>query len=465
MTIWHPKLDNSIKPRYIALADAIANGIADGQLAEGMRLPTHRDLATQLGVTVGTVSRAYSEAEQRGLIRGEVGRGTFVRGVNSEPTSFAFRHPSQNGLIDLSLNRPAIDPILIDGFRKALIAQASQDNLDELLTYQPAEGMPSHRLAGALWMKHSGFQVRPEQVIVTQGGQHALFIALSALTKPGDTVLTEKLTYPGVKTIASQLHVTLRGVEMDAEGLIPAAFEAACKAKRVRVLVCIPNLQNPTAATLSVERRQQLVTIARTHDVIIVEDDVYGFLLAQPPPPLALMAPERTYYLTSLAKSVLPGLRIGFLYVPDENWVEKVSAVIRSTTWMVAPFLAELAARWIHEGTAQNFADWQRTEAKARQTIAARILKRWTYQAGDAAGLHFWLPLPNPWRTDDFVHWAQARGIKVTPAGSFAADRVGVPHAVRVCVSAAGSRAQLEKALTTLDHLLNDRPGPWSAII
>jgi DNA-binding transcriptional MocR family regulator len=463
--MWHPKLDNSTKPRYIALADAIANAIADGQLAEGMRLPTHRDLAVRLGVTVGTVSRAYSEAEQRGLIRGEVGRGTFVRGAHSEPTSFAFRHPPQSGLIDLSLNRPAIDPILIDAFRQALVNQASQGNLDELLTYQPAEGMPSHRLAGALWMQHSGLKVRPEQVIVTQGGQHALFIALSALTKPGDTVLAEKLTYPGVKTIASQLHVTLRGIEMDGEGLLPDAFEAACKAKRVRVLVCIPNLQNPTAATLSVERRQQLVAIARTHDVIIVEDDVYGFLLARPPSPLALMAPERTYYLTSLAKSVLPGLRVGFLHVPDETKVEKVSAVIRSTTWMVAPLLAELATRWINEGIAQTLADWQRTEAEARQSIAARILNRWDYQAGGAAGLHFWLPLPSPWRTDDFVHWARAGGVKVTPAGSFAADRWGVPHAVRVCVSAAANRVQLEKALTTLDHLLSDRLGPWSATI
>jgi DNA-binding transcriptional MocR family regulator len=464
--MWQPDLNNSNKPCYLALADAIASGIADGQLAEGARLPTHRDLATRLRVTVGTVSRAYREAEQRGLIRGEVGRGTFVRGLNPEPTSFAFRHQTQNGLIDLSLNRPAIDPILVDAFRKALVTQASHENLCELLSYQPAEGMPSHRLAGALWMKHSGLEVRPEQVIVTHGGQHALFIALSALTKPGDTVLAEKLTYPGVKTIANQLHLTLRGLEMDEQGIVPDAFEAACKLKRVRVLACIPNLQNPTAATMSVERRQQLVAIARTHDVMLVEDDVYGFLLTQspPPPPLALMAPERTYYFTSLAKSILPGIRVGYLYVPDENRVEKVGAVIRSTTWMVSPPLVELAAQWIYKGTAQILADWQRAEAEARQGIAARILNRWTYQAG-ASGLHLWLPLPSPWRTDDFVHWARAGGVKVTPAGSFAADRFEVPHAVRVCVSAAASRAQLEKALTTLDHLLSERPGPWSATI
>lgn len=464
MTIWRPSLENSSKPRYIALADAIASDIASGQLPPGTKLPTHRDLATRLGVTVGTVSRAYGEAERRGLIRGEVGRGTFVRDGNREPVAFGYDGSTPPGLIDLSLNRPATGQELDAAVSAALASLAQQPRLSELLTYQPAQGLLAHRLAGAAWMARSGPQTSPDNVIVTHGGQHALFIALSALTKPGDTVLAEKLTYPGIKTIASQLRLNLRGVEMDSEGILPDAFEAACKARKVRLLVCVPNLQNPTAGTLSLARRQRIGVIARAHDVILIEDDIYGFLLHDPPPALALVAPERTYYLTSLSKSTLPGIRVGYLHVPEPSLVERFSAVIRSTTWMVSPLLTELATRWINDGTAQRLVHWQRAEAEARQTLAAAILKRWDFQSGGSS-LHFWLTLPSPWGTDDFVHQARAHGVQVTPAGTFAVDRADISHGVRVCVSAANSQAQLQQALIILDRLLGDRPGLGLATI
>ncbi|MCP5419062.1 MAG: PLP-dependent aminotransferase family protein [Gammaproteobacteria bacterium] len=458
--MWHPELPNSTQPRYLALADALAQAIQEGSLTPGVRLPTHRDLAERLGVTVGTVSRAYSEAERRGLIRGEVGRGTFVR-KPTDTVSFGY-HATGNDVIDLSLNRPTVGQQHAEALRQAQNAILEQARCAELLTYQAAEGLPAHREAGAQWMRQNGVDARADRVLVTSGGQHALYVALAALTKPGDIVLTEKLTYPGIKSIACQLHLSLRGLDMDAQGIVPESLRNACR-DSARLLVCVPTLQNPTTATMSLERRREIAEIAIEHDIRIIEDDVYGCLVENRPPPLVTLIPERTCYLNSISKCLFPGLRVGYLLVPEDN-LERYGAIIRTTMWMVAPLMAEVATLWIRDGTADRFAQWQREAARNGQAIAARIMGRWDYRA-EPTGLHFWLTLPSPWLAGDFVQQAKARGILTTPASSFAVERSGIPHAVRVCVTATDDARQLEKGLNILAELLDEAPRPGMTTI
>src|SRR6058998_1215600 len=148
MTIWTPDLKQRRGPRYRAIAEAVADDIARGALQEGARLPTHRDLAAALGVTVGTVSRAYAEAQRRGLVSGEVGRGTFVRRDRSGGLDLETPARGEPALVDLSLNFPAGD--LEDReLSKALVALSRTRDLTRLLEYLPHAGMPRHRVAGA----------------------------------------------------------------------------------------------------------------------------------------------------------------------------------------------------------------------------------------------------------------------------------------------------------------------------
>ncbi|MEZ5584402.1 MAG: PLP-dependent aminotransferase family protein [Candidatus Competibacteraceae bacterium] len=296
-----------------------------------------------------------------------------------------------------------------------------------------------------------------ERVVVSNGGQHALLVTLMALAKPGDTVLTEKLTYPGIKAIAGYLNLNLQGLAMDAQGILPEALDSACKKGNARFLFCVPTLQNPTAATLPTARRQQIAELARAHDLTIIEDDVYGFLMPDRPPPIAGYAPECSYLVTSLCKSVLPGLRIGYLGVPDGH-AERFGAVIRSTVWMGSPLMAEIAARWIADGTADELADWQRREAVARQELTAQILHGWDYQSYSGS-MHLWLPVPDPWRAHDIVQSARSRGVLLSPAATFAVGRSGIPHALRICLMGPASRAQLERGLTVIAELLTESPG------
>ncbi|MGH7580014.1 MAG: PLP-dependent aminotransferase family protein, partial [Gemmatimonadales bacterium] len=310
MTMWSPALAADAEPKYQALLDALQRDIEAGVLAPGTRLPTQRDLAQRLGVAIGTVGRAYAVAEERGMVSGEVGRGTFVRGPEPGVDQDAMEEEDPE-VIDLSKSRLMRDP-RVGSVAGVLQALARRPDLDRLMDfYQPAPGMARHRELGALWLRRTGLAVPAERVIITSGAQHGAATVLASLTRPGDLVLTEQVTYTGMKAIASLLHLQLRGLPLDGDGLIPEAFEAACRECAPRALYCMPTLQNPTGRTMPLARRQTLADIAARYDVALVEDDVYGFLPQHPLPPLTALAPEHAYYVTGTSKSMAPGLRVG----------------------------------------------------------------------------------------------------------------------------------------------------------
>ena len=459
VTNWTPDLSPARAPRYLAIADALADDVTSGRLKAGDRLPTHRELADRLGVTVGTVTRGYAEAARRGLVGGEVGRGTFVRGAPELPLEPG---SSPAALIDLSLNLPPTLGDERDGvLARTLTAIAREADLAALLEYTRDAGATAHREAGASWIGEAGLEVRPEQVLVSSGSQHGLTSVLTGLLRPGDLVLTESLTYPGMKTLAALLNLRLQGVGMDAEGLRADALEAACRSG-AKALYCIPTIQNPTGAVMGEERRRDVARIARAHGLLVVEDDVHGLLAEEAPPPLSRFAPETSCYLLSTAKTLAPGLRTGFIAAPAPL-VPRIAAAIRATTWMAAPLMAEIVARWIQDGTARRLLKRRREEARARQKLAASVLRGLDRQAHPAAH-HLWLSLPDPWRSETFAEAARRRGVLVTPAQTFVVGRAAVPHAVRVAMGAVPDRETLGRGLALLAETLK-APSDAAAMI
>ncbi|MEM7232665.1 MAG: PLP-dependent aminotransferase family protein, partial [Planctomycetota bacterium] len=444
MTMWTPTLQGS-DPKYKQLADAIADAISDGSLEPGTRVPTHRELANRLGVTVGTVTRGYDEARRRGLLTGEVGRGTFVRGSSSPAPTFPFPRASE-ARIDLSLNLP---PARRDTRRSTAIEAIARDGgLAGCFDYQPPEGALRHRRAGAQRISETGLETAPDDIVVTAGGQHALTVAFAGAARPGATVLCEELTYPGFLVLARLFAWNVVEVKMDAQGLCPTALDAACRKHSPAAIYCAPTLQNPTARTQPISRRKQVAAVLDQYRVALVEDDTYGYLLKKPLPPLATYMSRGAFYLHSLSKCVAPGLRIAYLRVPPELREATVAAVT-ATTLMASPILAEIASTWIEDGTAAEFEAETRDEMTKRRRIARKVL-------GDAAdvqrdsGLHLWYELPEPWRASDFVDEALARGVAVTSPDSFLAGRAAAPHPVRVCLGPAASLHQRERGLGIL---------------
>jgi DNA-binding transcriptional MocR family regulator len=446
MTMWLPNLENRRGPVYRAIADAIDEEVQKGTLRAGARLPPHRDLADHLGVTVTTVTRAYTEAARRGLTSGHVGRGTYIRG--NEPDDRA----AESTPFDLSINILMPDKEVAN--LQPRLFQRRVLPWMQILGYVPTKGHLRHRQAMAAWLARGGFVVDPEHLVLTAGAQHGLSVAFSALLKPGDTLLTEELTYAGARVLAQQQRLKLRGIAIDAEGLRPDALEQACRSSRARALYCMPRLQNPTSAVMSERRRRQIAAIAEKYRLTVIEDDVYGFLSPERAP-LAASIPARTVFVTSLSKSLFPGMRLGCVVAPPEI-LERIVAVVWSSMIMASPIGADLLSGWIEDGTAARIAEWKRHEVAARQLMARRLLDGERMQTHPGSP-HIWLHLPSRWSSETFVSQLRGRGVVLNGATQFATGDMP-PRAVRVCLGPPRTRGGLEQALTIVRQTLAGYP-------
>lgn len=450
MSNWLPDLSAFPGPKYRAIVDAIAADVAAKRLPLGTRMPTHRDLAWRLKVTVGTVARAYTEAERLGLLSGEVGRGTFVTDPDKKDSALGqylsvawAPHP---GIVNMAVNRPsgdqgawAVGPVLAQLAKRA--------DLPQLLSYNLESVAQRHRVAGRKWLLLEGAEVGVEQVSVTAGSQQALVAAIATLTRPGDTILAEEYTYPGFKSAVTLLGRSLVGVMMDENGLIPDEVERGF-AKGARLLYTTATVQNPTTATLDESRRRAIAEAARRHDAFIIEDGVHRFLDPAAPPPILVHAPERTLYLTTLSKSVTPGLRTSFAALPGEI-KGRFDAAIGALSLALPIPLLEAACMLIDAGIAQEAAERQRRDALARIALAGEILGI----AKPRPAFNIWLPMTLPWTSSSFVAEAARRAVSLPPTDSFA---VGRPHidGVRASVTAPPDMETLAQALHILADLL-----------
>ena len=459
--MWVPQLSEFSQPMYLSIADALARDISNGVLNEGDRLPTLRELATTLNVTPGTISRAYSEAHRRRLVQGEVGRGTYV--LNQKqlelPASNSAAAPlnlGQSELLDLSIIKPYSETLEY-WLRGALVGMAKSTDFARALDYAPDGGHPAHREAGAQWLRHSLPDAQWQQVVITAGAQHGLMVAMSALTNAGDLVLCEELCYPGIISLAHGLERRLRGVPMDGEGIIPEALRELCLREKPAMLVCVATCQNPTAAIMSQKRRAQIAALAEEFDFLILDDDIYGFLATDPSiKPLSAFAPDRSVYLTSLSKSVMPALRVGYIYSPPKL-LSRLTSMVRSSVWMPSPLTAQLASNVITEGLDKKLIRIQRNEAAGRQAIAREIFANFEMKT-QPYSYHVWLTLPEPWTSDEFTMLARANGVLVLSGTQFQAERSGITRCVRLVLMSPTSQDELRFALTKLASLIDSDP-------
>jgi DNA-binding transcriptional MocR family regulator len=356
---------------------------------------------------------------------------------------------SRANAVDLSLNHPLRDktggPI-----SRGLAEISRHADLEELVLYHPPQGRADHRAAGVKWLEFLGVEATADDVIVIAGGQTALLSILLAFARRGDVVLAESLTWPGALAIAQALGIRLQPVAIDDEGLVPNAFEEACRRFAPRLVYTMPNLQNPTTVTAGIDRRRAIARIARAHGTIIVEDDAYGFLVEPRATPYWALARESSIYLTSLSKPIAPAMRLGYVAAPAALR-RRLLASFRATTVMASPILAELAGRLIANGEAADLARFQTVTAERRQRLADRILGT----AGTVrASLHRWLRLPPGIRTASFVADALANDVAVTAGEIFTVLSSYDPFGVRICLCAEPDEKRLAGALNVLARLV-----------
>ncbi|MCW5733273.1 MAG: PLP-dependent aminotransferase family protein [Enhydrobacter sp.] len=456
---WLPTLGDRPVPIYEAIVEALSADVASGRLHRGERLPTHRALARALGVDLTTVTRAYSEARRRGLTEARVGQGTFV----AESLARAPRAAAAGIDFDLSMNLPP-EPVEADlegRIARGLDGLRRDYGLTGFMSYQQAGGSEADRGIAADWLRKRVRTAAPDRLLIFPGTQTALMALLLSLTKPGDTVLTDRLTYPGFKAAAAAAGVRLIGVESDGAGMLPAALEEACKRHKPKAVYLVSTIHNPTTVTLLPNRREQLAAVIRKCDILLFEDDAYGAFDTRLAP-VATLVPERSYHATTLSKCIAPGLRVSFMVTPDRAAAALLANALRTVVQMPVPLMVALTLRWLADGSADAVIAAITAEAAARQKIAAKALIGQDY-AAHPRGHHLWLRLPSAWSRLEFAAHVQRQGLAVVTSDSFTVDDAP-EHAIRIALGAARSRADLAGALDVLSVALKS-PGSVSRIV
>jgi DNA-binding transcriptional MocR family regulator len=445
-------------PRYLAIANAISAAMDRGALAPGDRLPPHRTLASILGVDLTTVTRAYAEARKRGLLDSAMGSGTFIRRADDEEAPAT--------AVDMSMNIPPApaDVSLRDLMREGISRLLRGADVATLMAYRAGAGSREERAAGAAWLAPVCGALPAGRVLVCSGAQSATLAVASSLLRAGDVVATEAMTYPGFRALAAYMGLVLAGVATDAEGLIPAAVDEVCRRERPKAIFCTPSIQNPTTATMTLARRQEIIAVARRHGLPIIEDAAYALYPHHPIPALCALAPDLVYHVATTAKSLSPGLRLAYLAVPPERQ-NAVQTALRATTMMASPLLVSLVTGWIRDGSAAAILAGIRTEAMARQALAAAILPRELCTA-HPEGLHIWLTLPAAWHRQDFTAYVRTQGLALVPSDAFIApSALAVPNAVRVALGVSPDHGKLSQALKSLAQALKTLPAGGFGIV
>ncbi len=455
MASWQPRIAAGARRKYLGIVEALEADIYAGILKPGDRLPAQRKIANQLGVDLTTVTRAFNEARQRGLLDATTGRGSFIR---EHVTAKLIAHISeQRPLLDLSMNSPP-QPLA------AGLQQAISQGISQIVTgservlqlqYQHSAGNPEDRNIAAAWLAQTLAHATADTTLICGGAQAALYAILQTIGKPGDVIACGEWVYPGLKSAAACRELQLQALTMDKHGIEPEAFETACQQRKITAVYMVPAIDNPTTATLPVNRRQQLADIAERYRVIIIEDDPYSTLDSQPLPPVAGLLPRQSWYIRTLAKCVSPALRVAYLVAPDAVQATKVANVLGSTNVMAPPLMAALASLWLRDGRMARFAKVIREENQQRQAIARQAFARHDYQC-NTAGHHGWLTLPAHWTADEFSRQARLSGVSVIDGQVFSIVSRPPIDAVRISLGLLPDHEAIHEALGILANLLTD---------
>jgi DNA-binding transcriptional MocR family regulator len=465
MTTWLPDLSSGDGPLYVRLADQIERCIESGNLAAGAKLPPQRDLAFDIGVTIGTVGRAYALARERGLVNGEVGRGTYVLSrrqgdttVRATPLEDTLPSTDVVSAGALRLDSTAAPESGVAAMVAVLTAEICREQPEAVATY--IRTVPAHwRAAGARWLTRRDWAPSPVDVVPTQGAHTAIAAVIGATTIPGDKIVFEPLTYASVARSAALIGRRGIAAAADEHGLIPDEFERLCAQQHPTLLFLMPAPQNPTLAVMPEDRRRAIAAIARKYQVWIIEDAVYGVLFDDPHLPLATIAPDRVFYVGGLSKAVGAGLRAGWVACPP-NFSNRVSTAHKMITGGEPFLMSEIAARLVLSEAAFEVRRKTLAEIARRAALAREIFRGLDIRLNDCVPF-LWLTLPEPWLSSTFKSTAAAENILIDEEDEYKIGRSDtVYHGVRVGFTIP-SAAEVETGFRTLRRLVDHGMGAY----
>jgi DNA-binding transcriptional MocR family regulator len=459
-TIWSPDLAQFEGPKYRMVLSALEQDIENDVLAKGEKLPPVRELAWEIGVTPGTIARAYQEGVSQGLLEAQVGRGTFVatqsfaRASQTTPYETVYAGFTRDGKVNLR-NTNTTDVGQAVELRRAMIHVAN-NHVSDYVNYPGAEGRHAIYPYLADWMSYVGVNAKPEQILMTHGGQSAITVATQTILRNSSGKFAiEALTYPGIRYAVEGQGGQLVGIEIDEFGMVPSVLEKQCKKGGIKAIFLSANVLNPTTGKMPTSRRQEIADIARRYDVQIVEDDCWA-VGPSDTPSFQMLCPERAWYISSFSKVVSAGLRFGYLVCP-ESYVAGAKRILRGTSFGVSRAVSDTAHHMLETGDAQNVRARIAERVAERVSETVNMLGQWdiTYRFDVP---YIWLRLPKGWRASRFATACEREMVLVRPSDEFTIEGMPVPHAVRISVNCNLDDKMLREALEKVNTILANPP-------
>ena len=446
---WKPDLSNTTGPKYMALAKLLEEDIKNGNLKAGTKLPPQRELADFLDVNLSTISKVYKLCAQKGLISASVGNGTYVSSdATTEPVFLCGKENSH--MIEMG----AIVPFVTSNRKVRQYTEGLMKKPDalNLFSYGAPEGTKRQREAGAAWLQRSGFYTDSEHIVPAAGGQNALTAILGAFFGTGDKIGTDPMTYPGVKTAAKLFGIHLLPVQSRNNEMTEEGIRYAVQNENIKGLYVIPDFQNPTAHIMSLETRKMIARAAVEEKLLVIEDGINNLLEEEPMPPIASFAPEQVIYISSLSKTVSPGLRTAFIHVPVK-YREKLVEALYSMNISISPLLATVSAALIEDGAADEIVAERKTGIIERNLIINKVLDGYVMPSGLTAPLRY-VRLPEHFTGKSFEICAKQAGVEVYGAERFSVGNKLPEKTVRISVTTAPSPEVLTDGVMRLRELL-----------
>ena len=441
MLNWKPNPYDAM-PLYRQLANHCKELIASGQWPTGFRLPPQRKLAAALGINRSTIALALAELTSAGLINSRIGSGVFVANdswsllTNPPPPDWrqyeaaALQPPNQP--IVQAINKHEFSPGIIrlgtGELAPELLPQAEMrrclrnlSRSDLPLGYEEAKGMLALRQAISERLAQLKIQAAPASIMIVSGALQAFQLICLGLLPPGAGILLEQPSYLFSLPLFAPLANRLRGVGLDAEGLLPQALGNLQKKEQAALLYTIPCFHNPTGITMSERRRLEITDLCRNFRLPILEDDVYRDLWLDDPPPLPLKASDSSgavLYLGSLSKTLSPGLRIGWLVGP-EPVIDRLADLKMQFDYGASSFSQLIAADWLASPLYDQHLQKLRAELSLRRANALTALQKHFSDLADwntpSGGFYIWLTLRRPVSPLKLFQSALAKGILLNP--------------------------------------------------
>lgn len=446
---WKPDISSMKPPLYKSLASAMENDILNGILKPGDKLPPQRELADFLDINLSTITRAFKICELKGLISGHIGRGTYVSSDAHVSSQLICSEPQKN-CINMGIASPLYNQNkYVTDFIKKLVKKSDMTNF---LKYTDPCGMISHRMTAQKYLKNFNIDTSLENIMICSGSQNALAIILTSLFNSGDKIATDPLTYPSLKTLANSLGIQLIPLPLLNNNIDFQTFDSLCKNINIKGIYLIPDLNNPTTNSMTLDERKHMAEVIKDNNLILIEDGIYSFANQDNLIPITSIVPEQSLYICSVSKSLCAGLRIGFMTVPNE-FKNSIKEGICNINIVSSPFNAEIVCSMIESGLASKILNERKEMTLERNKVVDEILHNHTV-LGSKYSPFRWLILPPHIDSQNFENDARKNGVEVYCASRFSVGNCNFDSAVRLSICSPETMEDLKKGLNILNDLI-----------